>query len=896
MTASDDSPSLRLDEIVLAAASLDTSERTAYLQQLTQDHPSLVEQARRLLAAASEVSESFLAEPAGQWLDSAPLSLPEDATETPVPAEERYVLGELLGRGGMAEVYRAHDHQLDRPVALKLLAPGDPVNLSRCLREARGQARVRHDHVLDVYDTGELNGRPFIALRLVEGTTLGEAGRSLSLEQQVALLAQAAEGLDAAHLTGLVHRDVKPSNVLVEEAANGELKAWVSDFGIATAATAATDGDTRGTRHLVGTVAYLAPERLDPETHPDRRGDVWSFGVMMYQLFTGVLPFDGPGIFEQMQGIRRHDLKPPRHHLPSLPPDLEAIVLKCLTRDPAERYPTARELAADLRRFLVGDVVEAHAATLAYRLTRFTLRHRGWMTFAAVATVALMTALAVAGMLGWRAMHSERQASIRRGQAEDLIHFMLIELRDKVDRLGRLDLIDDIGSEAMQYFAAVPAQELSDEELARYGTALHQIGEVRMRQGDLAAATQAFAQSLALAQTSHDRHPANDERLFDLGQSQFWVGYGYRELGDYEQAQQAFEAYLGASQELVERDPRSPRWRLELGYAHSNLGTLSEDRGDLEGARERFRASLEIKEQLARESPEDADLQDTLAWAHNILGVVLATLGESEAARRHLSEDLAIRQRLVEAQPLDATFLDNLAVSHNYLGFWHLQHGLWATAADHFRDAVDIYQPLVRDDPDNAARQLRLAINRTALGRTLIALDDHREGFEQLQAAQRFLTSAAPERVSGHRRRELAVVHYQLARYDVLEGNPQGARQQVDTAIAMLQTLVTDVPDDRVAHQRLSAGLLLRGDLQAAAGSPEAARESWQRAAALVEPFARDSRDRHLRASWAQALLRLERSPEASQIVEELRAAGFCEPSFPELCPPSFHPRVSIAQ
>ncbi|MEM9491416.1 MAG: hypothetical protein AAGC55_19885, partial [Myxococcota bacterium] len=158
---------VRIDRIVLEAAALDSGERTYFLEQLVTEDPRLLAEARRLLDAAAEVSDSFLAVPAADHLAAEHRTSADrtPAEPPPIAPEERYQVGEQLGAGGMAEVFRAHDRQLDRPVALKCLTLSDPDILARCLREARNQARVRHNHVLDVYETGELNGKPFIAMR-----------------------------------------------------------------------------------------------------------------------------------------------------------------------------------------------------------------------------------------------------------------------------------------------------------------------------------------------------------------------------------------------------------------------------------------------------------------------------------------------------------------------------------------------------------------------------------------------------------------------------------------------------------------------------------------------------------------------------------------------------------
>lgn len=876
-----ESESLRLDRIVLEAAALEPEKRSVFLGRLTAEHPDLVERARRLLAAAEEVAESFLAEPAiGLLTDEPGLPRQEPALESVDPAR-RYTLGERIGRGGMAEVFRAHDHQLDRPVALKLLDDAEPASLSRGLREARTQARIQHGNVLEVYDTGELEGRPFIALRLVEGSTLDEAWEGRALEQQVALLVQAADGLDAAHRAGLVHGDVKPSNVLVEEGQGGEPRVWVSDFGLAT-----TPVPAEGESALAGTVPYLAPERLDPRPASDHRADLWSFGVMAYQLLTGALPFDQPDLYERLRAIRRRAPPPPRQHRPELPADLEAIVLRCLAKDPADRYPTAAALAADLRRFLAGEVVEAHAASFAYRAARFALRHRGWVRFAAVAVALLVASLMAAGFFGWRAMRSEEQVVLRRQQAEELIGFMLLELRDKLDRLGRLELLDDIGSEAMRYFATVPAAQLGDRELASYATALHQIGEVRLRRGELPEAVEAFSESLNLARAAHERDPQDLARLYDLGQSHFWLGYGYREQGHWQLAEASFQAYLDLSRELVEQQPDHPPWQLELAYAHSNLGTLHEDRGELEAARQRFESSLEITHRLAEAAPEDLDLQSELAWAHNALAVVLTALGEAGAGRNHLAAELEIRRRLVAVAPDDARWRDDLAVSHNYFGLWELQYGSWPAAAEHFAAAIAILEGLAAADPTNAKRHLRLAINRIALGRTWVAMGEAERGLAQLEAARESLEEPSAEQASGLWRRQRGVVAYQIALTQWRRGDLAAARPYAEKSIEGLQELAEEVPDDRTAQRLLGDALVLLGDLESSAGNREAARASWQQAADRLQPLAVGARDRPLLAARALALVRLGASDEAAPLIAELQDSGFCDPNRLDLCAP----------
>lgn len=367
---------LRLDRLLLEAAALEPDERAAFLAELPPEESDLADEVRRRLRAAESLPEDFLEAPATTILEAVFGWL--DAPEPQPPSgDERYDIGECLGAGGMARVYRAFDRQLGRPVALKVLHATDPETPRRLLREARAQARVRHDHVLDVYETGELDGRPYIAVRYVAGGSLAElaagpdGGAAPSLEARVRLLAQVARGLHAAHREGLLHGDVKPSNVLVEETPDGELKAWIGDFGIATEA----DAPDPGASGLAGTPRFMAPERL-AGAPVDRRSDVYSLGVTLFLALTGKPPARAATSWGELRELA-----------PALPPDLTAIAARCLAGDPAGRYPSAQAVAEDLRRFLDGEVVEAYADRRAYRLSRFAARHRTLLAVAGVSAL-----------------------------------------------------------------------------------------------------------------------------------------------------------------------------------------------------------------------------------------------------------------------------------------------------------------------------------------------------------------------------------------------------------------------------------------------------------------------------------------------------------------------------
>ncbi len=562
------------------------------------------------LLDAHDASGAFLAAPAA-WLDVDALDVEVDGAQDRLVGQAvgPYRVVRAVGRGGMGDVFLAEraDGLFEQRVALKVVRDGaDPaLVLRRFADERRILGRLHHAGIARLLDAGTLpDGRPWIAMDYVEGVPVTAAAAGLPVAERVRLVAETAAVVHAAHQALVVHRDLKPTNVLAAAADDGRLHPTLLDFGIAKVLDPETDRVETETGQRPMTRAYAAPEQIRGEPATTST-DVHALGVLLYEVLTGVRPFDGPTPTAVETAILIAAAVPPSQAtgaggVParSLRGDLDTVCLTALAKEPAARYGSAEALAADLRRVLDGQPILARPPSAATRVRAVVRRHRGGVSVAAVAVAALVAGVAVDGVR----VRAERDRAERAATRAERTAGFLESLFDSAnpngaspDSLTARDLLDagaeqaraDLADEPLVlaqmlttmgrayealglYDRAAPALtdaaalfERAGEDPLGHRDALHELANVRFRTEAYGAAARGARAALVL--DSLHAEPAESERLAILNT----VALVYTETGRSEAAVRVLREVVAGRRLLTAEDDR-----IDLASNLSNLGLI----------------------------------------------------------------------------------------------------------------------------------------------------------------------------------------------------------------------------------------------------------------------------------------------------------------------------------
>jgi serine/threonine-protein kinase len=792
----------------------------------------------------------------------------------------------------MGEVYVGVDETLKRRVALKAVHPGQRLQAeskTRFLREAQILSQLDHPNICRVYDYIEDDHRDWLVLELIEGNNLRAALQSgLDWSAKLRIAEQIADVLVVTHAAGIVHRDLKPGNVMVTD--NGAVK--VLDFGLARSvpvaeedtgpvAMAATDSvgteqrrvssepanrmDAASAFHttyglVTGTVGYMSPEQASGDATTSA-SDMYSFGLLLQELFTGQPPFDPTLDYSTLLAKAQVGVTAP---IAGLDTDLAALIQRLKSTAAAQR-PTAVEAAERLRwirgkpkRRLIRLAVAAALVLLVLGVTKYTVDLARERTAAVAA---------------------REEADRRRGQAESLIGFMLGDLRARLQEAGRLELLEEVGRQATAYFNAVPPGSLSGDELFRRSQSMHQIGQIRQAEGNLNAASDAYRDSIAFAQQAVERDPANGEWQLGLATARFYAGEAFRVQGDLKGAMREYQAYRDIAQNLVDREPQNERWLLELSYGLGGVAFVHEAEGDFESARQELERAQQLKEELARRNPSDVERQQAVAGGHLRLGIFLDKLGEVDMALKHFIGNLEIRQDLVARQPDNFALKRDYQVALNYAGGAYEDRGDLAKAAEAYVLRRKVATEYAAADPRNVNWQRDVAAAESTLGgvlRLTHSLAEAERAYERAITIVRPIAEASPG--VAIRQRDLADAELGLGLTYFERGELDAAAAEADSVERLLAPLLAN-GNDREAKRRAAEGRLLAADVAARRGDMRQAQQLRETALAIVVSSQEANPEKRLLAVEARALLALNRAAEARPIVERLTRLGYRHPT-----------------
>jgi len=824
------------------------------------------------------------------------------AREVDVPLVERlsfsrYELVREIGRGGMGAVLEARDRTLERSVALKVLLRGDlagPEARERFQFEARAAARLRHPNIVGLYEVGEEAGNDYLVMELVEGESLAkrlerEGGR-LDPREAARIAADVADALYYAHSRAILHRDVKPGNIMLD----GE-RVLLSDFGLAKD----VDGEWESVTHTgqaVGTPHYMPPEQLKGEKdRVDRRVDVYALGATLYQCLTGRPPFLGQSVGSVLQQVLNDEPTPPRKLVEGLERDLETVVLTCLEKEPRDRYGSAQELADDLRRVLRHEPIAARRPGPGARLSKWARRNRGvaWALGGSLA-VALVV-IAVGSALFMAQLRAERdRAEVAAEEARQAVEDLVFEVREELEdvpgarvREARKRLLQSALDRLLRLEEVSGAS--SEDDHLRYTEALRQGAALAREVGDLNKAKALAARALDMNRGLHEQNPdrpriqhslaaslnqiselrevegrfedalALELEVLDLARVNGWeaerlalvvsrAATAFAKLERWGEAEPLFE-------EVLELCATSSGEAAHIGAAvHEQLAELYAATGRPAEQLEQLRVNVAIQRELVERDPGSVARRNALAGAVSRLAGVLYDLGEHTEGDALELEGLTLRRALYEADPGSIRQRNGLAASLLGVAGNRYRAGNTAEAAQLAEEAVGLLRGV---DPGEYDGRRAYAVGLERLASYRARLGDP-EGAVALQAesveVERGLNARLPTLERGT---SLAIGWRKLAeRQRDLERWP-AARAAAEASLAVLlehdaagtnrQQLGSDLA---AAHIERGRAAQAQGDYAAAFGSYVYARTFLGRLAA-AEPGRVDLR-RRIAHAWIE--------------------------------------------
>jgi eukaryotic-like serine/threonine-protein kinase len=786
---------LRLGRIFLHASNLPESEREGYLRETCGVDAALRDEVRQMLSHHGDPVSPLDCPVISRTLQEGLLAQTTD--EAPPMTIGGYKVIRVLGVGGMGVVYLAEQERPRRTIALKVIKPGltSPSLLKRFELEQEVLGRLQHPGIAQIFEAGvhkpddtddRRQWQPYFAMEYVEGLPLTEycAVNHLGDRARLELAARIADAVHHAHQRGVIHRDLKPGNVLVDEL--GQPK--ILDFGVARSTGSDVQVTTLHTDvgQLIGTLPYMSPEQVagDP-SQIDTRSDVYALGVITYQLLTGHMPHDlsGRSIPEAARIIIDLDPTPMSSINRVFRGDLDTIVAKALEKDRGRRYQSAAEFAADLRRYLSDEAIVARPASRLYLWSKFAKRNKGL-----VAGVAMAFAFLVAGLVGtsvgWaKAVESRKEAleseqAARRAEADARVAEAMAERR-----------FDEVRSLANKFI------------FETYEQVTPLAGSTKVRKHILATGLE-YLDRLA-------KEGADDTALLlDIAEGYARVGdvqgYGSRaNLGDFEGALASQTKAMEIRQRVLAAEPENARAQKSVALSHNSFGNLFMGKGDSDQALMHFREAQRLRTAIADRDPTNLMSQREVALSHQWVGNALLQAKRPLEALESYDASLHMQRRLLQADPTKWGTTRDVTVALEKIGDVHrdMGHELQKTLQKgeknpHYEAAIKAYDEsrtmrvkLREEHPTNQELASDLAASCSKCGDILVRMDRVAEAMPHLQESVQLAQMVVDaDSDNAWAKTNLVVSYHKLAAAYAAQG--EDARVEAERRLAALEESV----------------------------------------------------------------------------------------------------------
>ena len=631
-------------------------------------------------------------------------------------------------------VYRAIQQATERDVAIKVMREGPfsgPADKARFDREVHILGQLNHPNIVTIHDRGEAAGHFYYTMDYISGQPLDAymAAGEHSVAESLRLFAKICDAVNAAHLRGVIHRDLKPSNIRIDE--SGE--PYVLDFGLAKVAMIDSEAAPMTmTGQFVGSMPWASPEQAEGSPSLiDLRTDVYSLGVILYQMLTGKFPYVVVGNMRDVldQIVKAEPVRPSTHRR-EINDEVETIVLKCLSKERERRYQSAGELARDVLCYLSGEPIEAKRDSSWYVLRKTVRRYRGPVAVAVAVLVLLAGGLVATSALYARALAAEAQATRRFDDVRKLANTFMFEFHEQIkDLAGSTPAREFLVATALEYLDELASEAGDDASLKlELAEAYRKVGDVQGNPdagghlGDTTGAMASYRKAMEMLAPLAAADPDNADIRRELSIGHKNIGDMLAAMGQSEEALACYRQSLEIAEALAAESPSDKVARRDLSVCYNRMGRILARTGQTEEALDWYYKTLEIAEWLAADAPLNAPARKDVAVCHARIGGILAVSGRTDEALVSFREALEIDEVLVAADPTDARMRRGLLVDYNKVGEMLATIGQTEEALVKYRTSLAIAEELAAADPDNAEAQRDVSIGHNKVGDTLLAM------------------------------------------------------------------------------------------------------------------------------------------------------------------------------